>query len=209
MAALSSLLPQVNLKARGVPEPVAIFALREAAIDFCRKSGILTEVLPPITLVPGTAEYQLLTASPSTQGLRVSEAWLDGNEIYPTTPSDLAAENGDWTTLAGTPTSYVQLAEGSLRLFRIPNAAGTLTVRAVIAPGTASTEAPDALIGQWWRAIVSGALAYLMNISGESFSDQEGALVNSAAFAGFVDEAKLAAYRGHTKARIRTRPHTF
>lgn len=211
MVPLTSLLPQVNLKARGVPEPIAIFALRDAAIDFCRKSGILTEVLPPITIVPGTAEYQyqLLSTSRSMQGLRVSEAWINDSEVFPITPSDLAAENGNWSTLSGTPTNYIQPEEGSLRLFRIPNAAGTLTVRAVVAPRYDATEISDVLGYQWWQAVVSGALAYLMSVPGEPFSNPEGAAANGAAFAKFIDEAALAAYKGNTKARVRIRSHNF
>lgn len=201
----------VNLKARGIPEPVAIFALRDAAIEFCRSSGIITEVLPPITLVSGTAEYtyKLLPASTSMQGIRVAEAWVNNNPIRPITISDLAAENGNWTNLSGTPTNYFQPEEGVLRLFRIPNAAGTLTVRAVTAPRYSATEIHDTLGGQWWRAVVAGALAYLMNIPGEPFSNPEGAAANAAEFAKFIDEATLAAYKGNTKARVRTRSRNF
>lgn len=63
--ALSMLLPRLALMAPLVPQPVALFALREAAISFCRQTKVVTEILPAISIVAGTSSYPLVSADPT------------------------------------------------------------------------------------------------------------------------------------------------
>ena len=208
---INSLLPRMRIMAPLVPEPVATFAMREAAIEFCRETKIVAEILPNITVVAGTSSYSLATTATPTQtrGVSARTVWLDGKELPPITASELEEDGTDWTDDTGTPTHYTQLTEGTLRLYPTPTAAGVLRVRAATAPTTAATEVDNALGDRWWKALVAGALAHIFGIPGQPFSNPDLAALHSMNFAALADDAKLAAYKGYTKARIRTRAHNF
>lgn len=210
-ATIASLLPRFRLMAPLLPEPVATFALREAAIEFCRQTEVVTEVLPSISVAIGDATYSLATtADPTnTRGVAALNVWLDGAELTPITASELAEEFGDWTDDTGAPTRYMQFTEGELRLYPIPTAVGTLTVRAATAPTTGATTVDNVLADRWWKAVVAGALLSVYNIPDQPFTKPDQVPLQAAIFSGFVDEAKGKAYKGYTKARRRTRAHSF
>lgn len=208
--ALTSLLPLVNVKAKMVPEPLALFVLRDAAAEFCRQTGIVTEILPDITLVAGTAEYPLVSATPDYyRGVKALDVWLDGAEITPRTASQLKDSFGNWTPHTGVPRHYTQLTEGTLRLYPVPEAAGTLVVRAATAPALTATHIDDALADRWWKAIVAGALSALFDMEDEPFYKPDASAKQLGIFNAYVDEAKHAASVGYTRARLRTTAHRY
>jgi hypothetical protein len=208
--ALTSLVPRFQLMAPLVPQPVALFALREAAIAFCRQTGIVTEILPPIVAMVGVATYAMVpTDSAQMRVVKANAVWADGKAIAPITASELEEDGIDWTVETGSILRYMQMTEGVLRLYKIPEATANISVRASTAPTVTATSVDDALADRWWPALVAGALAQVLMIPEKPFSNPQAAVAHEAAFNGLVSEAKMVAYKGYTKARIRTRAHNF
>jgi hypothetical protein len=207
--AITALVPRLRIMAPLVPEPVAVFAIREAAIDFCRMTKIVTEILPVISTSIGVASYTMSTSTPTeTRTIEAREVWVGGREIDPVTASDLADE-GDWPTKTGSILSYMQETEGVIRPYRIPDAVVDITIRAATAPTVAATVIDDALADRWWKAIVAAALARIYAIPDQPFTNPEYAMVSGAAVMQYVDEAKLVAHKGYTRARSRTKARFF
>lgn len=207
---IASLLPRFRLMAALVPQPVAEFAIREAAIDFCRRTNIVTELIPAFDTTPGQPHYALVTAAPTlTRTVQAHEVWADGAEIPPVTASHLKDEYGEWPELAGAPIAYMQLSERSVRLFRIPEAAVRITARVATAPTETAASIDDDLADRWWKAIIAGALARVYMMPGQPFTNPELAMASGEAFMQYVSEAKHAAYTGYTKARTRTKAVFF
>lgn len=209
--ALSTLIPQLLVKAPMVPQPLAIFALREAAALFCRETALIKETLPAITLVPGTAEYAMPTSTPSsTRAVKVLEAWVDDREITPITAAEIKeSTSGNWTAHTGSVLHYLQEREDKILLYKIPEATGSLVVRAAIGPSLTATSVDDMLVDRYWRAIVAGALAELFETPGETFSNPERAAVQQGIFMDYVGEAKLKAAKGFGTAKKRVKAHNF
>lgn len=204
-----SLVDGGNLDVAGVPEPVAINALRKAAIEFCDRSHVWMIDHDPIDLVADESTYQF-SPDNGTVVLRIEEMWIEGRPLTPTTLLDLQTTR-NWTALTGQPLHYLQQNTEEFILFPKPasSTAAALTMKVTVKPSRRSTGIENWLVEKHLDDIVHGALWKLFEMPSKTWSDGQSALYHKAAFDEAIDCARMAAHKGFVKSKIRTRPHYF
>ncbi|MDO8310528.1 MAG: hypothetical protein Q7T25_01165 [Sideroxyarcus sp.] len=204
-----SLVDGGHLDVPGVPEPVAINALRKAAIEFCDRSRAWVTDHDPIDLIAEEATYQF-SPNNGTVVVRVEEAWVSGKDISPTTRLDVQ-RYANWTSLTGTPTHYLQENTEEIILFQKPasSMAEALTMKVSLKPSRRSTGIEGWLVEKYLDEIVHGALWRLLEMPSKPWSEGNSAMYHKGAFDAAIISAQLAAQKGLGKAPLRTRPQYF
>jgi hypothetical protein len=189
MKPISEFFPRVIPYVPGCSEPLAQQALLDAAIVFCEESQVIRARLDEFSTVADQVSYEL-DAPAQQQVARVLEVRVDGRPI----PMVMAEDVGMITDAVGRPMAcYTDATESEfvLRLFPVPDGAYPVQVRAALRPTRTATSVEDDLFNLWSDAVVSGALARLMAVPAQPFSNP--------ALAGGYSAAALSAAR---KARV-------
>lgn len=215
MASLADFERFVLPLVEGAPAPAVEDAILDAAVEFCTRTRLLRVFLDPLTLVPGTTEYELDPPEADTQIVDVTAAWLPEGQIDPATRPELEELFPDgWAwRQAGT------TAEVSRFYCRLPGfiqLVPALTVKApralrlevAYAPTRTARELADVLLNRYAEQLASGALARLHQHKA-GYADPSRAAAYLTAFdracAGFADEGA----RGFAKRRMRTGQDEF
>jgi hypothetical protein len=82
-------------------------------------------------------------------------------------------------------------------------------VRAAIAPTLTAATVPDVLVDSWISALESGALAQLLAVPNQKFTNLELAGAYRQMFDTMTAEAKGRGYRGYSRARRTTAGHFY
>lgn len=173
MAALASLLPDIQPDVAGCPAITIRHELLRAAQDFFRRSRAWRVRTAALAVAANQASVTIVLSA-GQEPVRAEEAYLDGRHIFPATDADLSAANsGDWQSATGTPRNFMQLMPGSVRLYPVPAAAATtgLVLEVSVAPADAATTIPDDLLIEHRNVLISGALASLFLQPKRSWSD--------------------------------------
>ena len=166
----------------GCPTAVADQALREAAIEFYDRSGIVTFENAPVTVVDGTATYGL-TAPAGYTVARVQEMFMGDLRLVPVDLARLSQMYIHWQSITGAPQYYIQETTDTFRLVPEPdqNFTDTIVATVVIVPSRASTQiAEDWVWENYAPVIAAGALARLTRMQQKPWMD----LQRSVAFEG-------------------------
>lgn len=169
MAAFDLFYPLVAAEVMGCPSITIDSAILRASIEFCEKSTAWRELLTPITLQDGVAEYAIpLPVGSRLVVIRDREARLNGQSLNPIpNPADINP------TRTGVPSHYAQRSHDALILFPTPASADgmVLSIYAVLAPKLTATELPDLLADRYYEAICEGAKAILKRMPNQPWSD--------------------------------------
>jgi hypothetical protein len=169
----------------GCSEPLAQQALLDAAIAFCEESQVIRARLDSFPTVNAQVGYTLV-APLGQQVARVLEVRVDGRPI----PMVMAEDVGMISDAVGRPMAcYTDATDSTfeLRLFPVPDGVYQVQVTAALRPTRDATEVEDDLFNLWSDALVSGALARLMAVPAQPFSNP--------ALAGGYSVAALSAAR--------------
>lgn len=186
------------------PEPTIDQALLDASIRFCEDSKVIHEVGEAFTTVATVGAYEV--ESPTDQRVTsIRQVWCDGIPIAPlmgdTSPAAL--------TTTGTPTNYYGTRVGSeflLQLYPIPDKACSITVDAAFCPTRSATQVEDDLFDLWAEAIINGALARIMSIPDQPYSNPERASGAAMSFNGLSARAKREAAFNRVEGSTTVRP---
>lgn len=193
MTPWESYLPEVlPFISKGVPEPFATKAIRDAAIDFCKRSLAWSQELDPVPAVAGNADYDLDTPDDAII-VQVKKVLLGDDDL---TPGDDGL------------CRYAMVGTRTLRLDPVPDeteGATSIVVTAALAPTKQSYEGPDSLYEEWAEAIGAGALAILFGMKGRDWYDPNEEAKRMAYFNAGINGAKGAILKGRTRAPLRTR----
>ncbi len=206
---IEEFLPEVYLDAPGVPEAVALNALRNALRDFCRESGIWQADLDPITLKADEPVYDL-DAPFGAEVVRVASATYRGLPVAMLTEADMDHHVTGWREQTGSGLQAVLVSTKTMRAFPVPEAddANTVTLRAVLQPKRDAERCDDAL-GRWNEAIAAGALAKLKAIPNQPWSDREAVAFYQKTFRSGQLRARGAVIRGNSERSLTVRPRRF
>jgi hypothetical protein len=208
---LTDFLTRLNPMVPGCPEPVALQALLDTAVDFCDRTMVVQHTTDPTPVVPGVATYDLDTPSGTTPA-RVLAAWYDGARLDLAPLQTVTARSALGAADAlGTPRAAYVLEPATVRLFPAPDTTqvGTLQVRVATRPLRAARHVDDALFDDWVEAIVGGALARLAIMPGMSFSNPDMAVYGAGLFGAGVSAAKLEARKGRVVGDVHVRLSPF
>ena len=196
MKPVSDLLPRLMPRVVGCPEPMALQALVDSAIEFCERSLVIRHTLDGFSSVPGTRDYEL--DAPLQQRIaRVISVTYDGQAVYavpPQMPGELAQ--------VGTPRSYSTRFDGAamvLELYPTPDAAGTLVVQVATSPIQGATLLEDELTQRWFDAVLAGASTRLMVTPNQPFTNFDLATMYSGMSRGETGRAIAVGHSGRVQ----------
>lgn len=210
MASYEDFFPYVLPDVIGAPEPLVVHHIRNACIEFCEKSLILTRDHDPVTVIANRVDYDLEPPG-GYLVVKVQKAWLDNRELDAVAPdfvNDPAVYNRLYSTYnaesSSTPTKYLQKDERTISLWpkadrRYQNG---LTMRVALKPTRASTEIEDVIFEDYAEAIAQGALYRLMASPGKAYTNTEMAVVNKGLFEQAINVARQRASRGHVRSNL-------
>lgn len=210
MAIYEDFFPYVLPDVVGAPEPIVVHHIRNACIEFCSKTSILTRDHDPITVIQGQVDYDLEPPS-GYLVVRVQKAWLDNMPLDPVAP-DFVREAAVYNRLyesynagsVSTPRGFLQKDERSLSLWPRPDRKykNGLTMRVALKPTRSSTQIEDVILEDYAEAIAQGALYRLMVSPGKAYSNAEMAAINKGLFDQAINAARIKANHGHLRANV-------
>lgn len=170
-ASWNDFFPHVLPDVPGCPKAIARTAIRDAAIEFCKRTQLWTAESNATGIVVDEPHY---TYAPETgaQVAATKAVWVSGLRIDPITKAILDTNYSGWKTTTGTPSRWYGTEPGTIRLYPIPDEAisGGLLVDVALKPSRTATTCPDFLLEDWAEEIAHGAKSKLLTMKGRPWS---------------------------------------
>ena len=203
MSAIDKFLNEVRPWAPGVPDQTAYKHIRNAAIEFCERTR-LWKFEDSYDISADDCE-EISTISGSI--LHDVEALLfNGNQLLPKATTDLDRLMPGWRTNesgSALPQYYTQIDQGTLKI--VPAMAGTLYICIRLKPSQDAMDLPDFIANEYREVIGWGALARILTMPGQSFSNPDLASFYLARFNEKLDRLSNKGTTGQQNAPKRTR----
>jgi hypothetical protein len=185
-------------------------AIRNAGIEFCDRTWVYRVEHDPLAAEANVPDYELETPT-KTALVKVHRAWYEKKEIWPKSPQELATIFAHWPSQVGTPLYFTQRSPGVILLVPMPSASlqDAITAEMAIKPTRASTGISTDLYEKYLEEIAYGAKARLFAMKAKPWSDAKLAAFNLGMFDQAIGRAKVQAAKGHTRARLRVKPHFY
>lgn len=183
----SAFFPYVAPDVYECPQITMEIAIRDAATEFCRRAYVWKEELDPINVEAGVHTYDL-GASRNVICEHVVEAMFGDQELVSTKTSNLPS-NRD--TYEAKPRAYALQFGDQIRLYPIPDTAGTLKVTAALTPSSTATGIDTTVFERYKEVIAHGAKHRLMNVPSKSWSNPALAQYHMTQFMRGVGEARI------------------
>ncbi len=207
MSSFDSFMPKVRPWAPGVSTLAASQALRDSAIAFCERTRLWKwEDTFDVTTDDCIGGIFVPTGSVIHD---VETVMFNGQKLTPKTTVDLDCIRPGWrtdTTQTGTPCYYTQIDHGTLKL--VPAGAGTVYLCIRLKPAQDATDLPD-FLDEYREAISWGALARLLTVPGQSYSNPSIAPYYDGKFTEKLDALSTKGTTGQMNAPKRTRARFF
>lgn len=194
--AFVELEPQVLATLPACPTPTIIREIRNAARELCEESKCLRVTIINEPVLAGVAETEFdidenyVLVAPIS--LNVGERTLGA-----TSQTLLDADYHDWRDEVGPPACYMRSNEtlNGIVLFPKPDQdyTGSEALRGEIAvkPSRTATVVDEIFLDRYETALISGALARLLNISGTPWYNPQQAVFHANTFDMEIEKAKL------------------
>jgi|GEM_PF-2387043 len=187
ITAFSDLFPFAHAMVPGCPEPLFTQHILQAARKYCLKSRVWRPDLDSYDLVDGTKEYTLApTVSTVTYAARIDVI------VEVRWNSETGVTNGDkgavinWRDYSFNPNTNVLTFDTA----PTDDVTSGLDVQAVLVPHLSASDLPDWVLNNYAEAIQSGALASLLKIPQETWTDKAEAEAQRLDFRNWIAKAK-------------------
>lgn len=207
MRPTTDFLPRVLPYLMGCPEPLALQAIVDSAITFCDESMALKHYLDPFNTVQGATYYDLDVPA-GHQLSRVLNVFVDGIEIA-SAPAYHAMP--DSTTQAKPGIYFAKRNEAvfEMGLYQTPDAVYPVSVYAALRPLRDTTTLDDELFSLWVDAVSAGAIARLMAVPAQPYSDPAGAQAFSVKALNLARRARIETGQGRMRTSMGVRSRAF
>lgn len=204
MKDIADILPHIDQYAPGCPAPTAYFGIRQAAIDFCVRTRLWR--YEDDFDIPGDESEGITTPYGSVLH-EIELVQFDGADLCPKTTAWMDANCRGWRAgeLEGQPSYVVQTEPNTLRV--VPWQAGHINLFLWLKPSEDATDLPDFIVDQHRRTIAHGALAHILLMPGQPFTNPDLAVTFANMFTSSLDSLMRASSRGQQRGRTRTRAH--
>lgn len=210
LVSLKLFLPEVLPDCPGAPELVAVNAIRNACIEFCRRSLLITEIQTAQPYTAGTQQYSLAPLSSEQQLVKAMSVTLDdSNTVYPFRLDDVVGVAPDWQVKQGGVQGFIQPSPTELLFVRVPDTSGTFVPVVATAPTRVCTTVDNRLYDLYLETVKLGALARLKAVVNSSFSDPSGAAIYAQQFLMGVNAAVVEKNMESSRALLRVEPRPF
>ena len=203
MTPLDAFLPLIRGRLPGCPDIVLKDAVRDACIEFCRRTELLTEDIS-LSVTADDPAYAL-TAS-GGDAWEVLSIRRESSPLQPVNRQEFTLLG--LTTQTGTPGYYYLEGDGALVLGPIPDADETLTVLVTVVPAENATTVPDALYQDHRETIAAGARAWVRRNLGDWVNPELEAM-DRKAFEYAIHNQNIHRARGGANTPLRVRTHSF
>lgn len=197
MKPIDDLLYHVLPFAPECPEPTAIEYLRQAAIRFCRQTRSWREQFEGAAAAPTTL---VIPYPGQAQLFEIEEAWFNGSRLERRPVMDLLDYPAD---TSGHPRWIAEDGDDAVRVF--PFETGTLRVSMFLEPTPTATQLPDQLVNMHGRALADGALADLLMIPNQPWTQPQLAAGFGVRFDAYLNRWSATNIRGRQRAAVRSR----
>ena len=201
-------LPEVLPYVPDCAEFVAVNAIRNACIEFCRESLYLQLEHDPITTIANVGTYDL-EAPDGYVITRAIDGWAGNMPLTPKSEDDLKRIYPlDWRQQAGRPQYMTQFVPDEVVIVPYPmqKQVNGLKLIVAIAPTRDSVEIDNKIYERWAEAIGFGARARLYDTPKQPYYDPQNAIKYRQMFTNAIGEAKIERYRGMNRTNLRVRP---
>jgi hypothetical protein len=214
MKDLELLVPRVQENAPAAPEPTILRHLRDAAIEFCRRTRVWrsketftigADGHDSVDVDPGRSIYEITHAAFIAADAEDDD---DGTPLDPVTIDWLDNEHPGWRNDEGPPRWITQWKPNTVRVVPKPEAAGTLRLELILLPAIDADQVPDILIDSYSREIADGAIGSVLLLPAEFGNAQLGAL-HAGLFQGHLGRFGDRIPRGQQRSRRRTKPSSY
>lgn len=205
---LSRVLPECKL----VPRPLAVEAIRDAAIELCERSGVWRENQEEEYDIGGEEGNYEFRVDAQTVVHRVDVAKItNGPKLEIRTFGWVDDNYPDWRsgTVTGQPTLLTQIGPEEFWLVPFPASEGLLSLQVRLKPKRDSDGGPDFLLEEHVETIAAGAKARLMGMEGQPWTNDKGVLKYQARFDMATGKAKTRAAKAFGRGISRVRPQFF
>jgi hypothetical protein len=203
MASLDDFLAIVRGRLPGCPDFILKEAVRDAAIEFCKRTRLLVERIT----VAVEADEAAVTLSPATDlHWEVLDLRRDNTRLTPWNRREATVQDQSLET--GTPQYYYQEGDLTLVLSPIPDADETLTALVTLRPDDAATTLPDVLWTDYREPVAAGARAWVRRNHGD-WVNPELEAEDRAIFERAIHNQNIRRARGGADTALRVRAHPF
>lgn len=194
MRDLADFLRWIMPYASACPEPVAEAQILLAARDFCTATRCWRFV-DTITVLED--EPEIVCVAPDATLFEIEAASFNGRPLERVAYIDIRDDGG----------MPYQITQADMNSVRInPHQAGSLSLSMFLQPAQHSSQLPDFLYDQWAEKIADGALAGILELPGQPFTDMTAAAYRRARFEQAKSSNFNVSKRGQQRAPVRTRP---
>lgn len=200
---LNEVMPDVP----GCAKDVAVNAIRNAAIEFCKKSLVWVETLDPVNITATVDVYDLDGMPNGSVIERINNLFYLGEKLTPSNVDEVNTKRQ--LAVGGAVQFYAQSSPTQVILYGIPDVSttGALVMDVALTPSRSSVGIDSAITDRYLDGIVSGAKSRLMLMPKKPWSDLALASYHKGEFGSAVDTAMIDVARGFGRAPIRTRTY--
>jgi len=195
---------------RKAPTATLRRAFVRALREWCQQTQWLLITLQGATV----ANQQQYTLGDDPQldiiGIKAIQATMTGStgiQTWPLVTSD--STTWDPNMPPGLPTKYCYIPEAQFALQPIPNAVYGLTLTAILQPKEDAVNIPQAPLLKYSNEIEAGALAYLLAVPGQPWSNPTESARREREFRAGISNGKADAQRAFNVGPMRARPRQF
>ncbi len=186
-------------------DPVTEYAIKRSAIQFCKESWVWKYFQDPIDLIAYENTYDLEppTGAGVAAVMRVTLAKLD---LDPKSVDDLDRDMPGWRQKSGQPKFYTQIDSDQIVLAPAAdyNLAAGIHMTLALQPDQKANGLPGWIVNEYIYDIVDGALAYLMKMPKQDWSDGPLAMDYEKKFHAAIANARADAMSALGRAPTRT-----
>ena len=197
----------VRQECQGVPDFILERAVRDSAVEFCKKTGVYIPEAESVSIVAGVNEYEVSIPT-GTELNYITDIFADKTRLQAVSWSELIHRVGDGNE-RGVPKYYSQRDNASFFLAPIPDAADTLRVVYSLKPSAGSTSIPDTVGKENREAITQGAVYRLQMMPNQPFSNQSAGIINKQLFDQAVSSAVRQVKFGFAGGNLKIRKREF
>lgn len=212
LVALDDQLANIAQIVRKAPKITLRRAYTRALREWCQQTQWLRVTVPGSTTA-NVEDYGLGTDPNldiiAIRAVSLTQAIGTTPQTYGLRPSDSTQWNPNATPAA--PQQYCYVPEGRFALYPTPDAVYTLSIGLIITPKetAAAAQIPGDPLVKYSNDIEAGALAYLLAIPGQPWTDAAAAARYGRDFASAISNGKAEVQRAYNTGSQRVRPRPF
>ena len=197
----------IRPEVQGCPDFLIERAVRDASIDFCKRTDMYMPEPELVTIIKGVNEYSLSLPS-GTELNHIIDIYDNKRRLKPVAYTELLQRQGDEDE-QGTPQYYAQRDNLEFYLAPFPNKADSYRVLYSVKPTSSAQSIPDTIGKEHRETLCHGALYRLQMQSGQSWFNPAAAGDNKSLFEREVGRAVRTTKYGFSGGSLTCKPRAF